>query len=312
MIVTRKNRSQTIPRHWTKRLCALGVALLAGHTVAANAASPMETRLGSGEKSIERYTEYGYTAASRLAQNCDASPRQIAEDWAAKEFGAKAATNVAEMLMLSAECVRKCVYIEAFAREHRGWKPSLNLMRDDIIRGEVLKQLYDGSKKSLPEVFAEKDEAVALAARTRSLYENSRRDITAERGERVYQESLSSLLYLENLAQVMDHHIKGMFSCYQWQETREAAPAAKAQRELLAWRAAWARHQTEIAKLAGGASIYRSQNRSQNPTDGSSTRGAMAELCEAALQTLAGKTTNHSSAQAMESPPPPHCNPEIK
>jgi hypothetical protein len=163
-------------------------------------------------------------------------------------------------------------------------------MRDDIIRGEVLKQLYDGSKNSLPEVFSEKDEAVALAARMKILFENSGSDIVAERGEREYQESVSSLIFLENLTQVLDHYIKGMFSFYQWQETREAATAAKAQQELLAWREAWQHYQTEVPKLPGVASIYHSQNRTQNPNDGSPTRDAMAELCEAALKTLAGKT----------------------
>ena len=244
----------------------------------------------------DRWVRLNIEAATKLALNPKASPRALAEAWAAKEFGPKSATNVAEMLMLSGECVRQCMYIEAFARDHRGWKPSLNLMRDDIIRGEVLKQLYDGSKNSLPEVFAEKDEAVALAARMKTLFENSRSDIVAERGEREYQESLSSLIYLENLTQVLDHYIKGMFGFYQWQETREPATAAKAQQELLAWREAWSRYQTDVPKLPGVASIYRSQNRTQNPNDGSPDRGAMAELCEAALKTLAGKTPSHPAA----------------
>jgi hypothetical protein len=245
----------------------------------------------------DRWARLNIFATSRLAQNPDLSPRALAEEWAAKEFGPKSATNVAEMLMLSGECVRKCMYIEAFARDHGGWKPSLNLMRDDIIRGEVLEQLYEGSKNSLPAVFAEKDEAAALAARMRTLFENSRSDIVAERGEREYQESLSSLIYLENLTQVLDHYVKGMFSFYQWQETREAAPAAQAQQELLAWRASWRRYQTDVPKLPGVATIYHSQNRTQNPTDKSQSRGAMAELCEAALKSLADKTADHASAQ---------------
>ncbi len=250
----------------------------------------------------DRWVRLNITAASRLAQNPDTSPRQIAEEWATKEFGAKAATNITEMLMLSSECVRKSMYIEPFALEHKGWKPSLNLMRDDIIRGEALRQLYEGSRKSLPGVYAEKEQAVALAERMRSLFEHSHSDIVAERGERVYAESLSSLLYLENLAVVMRHYVNGMFRFYYWQETGDTAAAAKAREELLAWRKAWTRHQTEVPNLPGVASIYRSQNRTQNPTDVSSTRGAMAELCEAALQTLASKTTSPPATQAVHNP----------
>jgi len=234
----------------------------------------------------DRWVRLNIEAASQLALNPQASPRALAEAWAAKCFGPKSAAKVADMLMLSGECVRKSMYIGAFARRHQGWKPSLNLLRDDIIRGEILKNLYDGSKADLPEVFAEKDEALALAGRMRGLFEDSRGTIVAERGEQEYQESLSSLIYLENLTQVLDHYIKGMFLFYQWEETREAATATKARQELLAWREAWRRYQTDVPKLPGVATIYRSQNQTKNPTDGGSTHGAMAQLCEAALQTL--------------------------
>jgi hypothetical protein len=242
----------------------------------------------------DRWVRLNIEATAKLALNPEASPRSLAEAWAAKEFGPKSATNVAEMLMLSSECVRKCLYVEAFAREHRGWKPNLNLLRDDLIRGEVLKQLYDGSKNSLPEVFTEKDEAVTLAGRMKTLFQNSRGDIMAERGEREYLESLSSLNYLEGLTQILDHYVKGMFSFYQWQETREAATAARAQQELLAWRAAWQRYQTEVPELPGAASLYRSQN----TQSADSAKGAMADLCETALQTLAGESSGHPAARA--------------
>ena len=239
----------------------------------------------------DRWVRLNIEAVSKLALDPQASPRALAEAWAAREFGPKSATNVAEMLLLSSECVRKCLYVEVFARNHRGWIPSLNLMRDDIIRGEVLKKLYDGSKNFLPEVFAEKDEAVTLATRMKTLFENSRRDIVADRGEREYQESLSSLIYLENLTEVLDHYIKGMFNFYQWQENHEAVAASKARQELVAWREAWRRYQVEVPKLPGVATIYRSDNRSQN-ADANSTHGAMAELCESSLATLDGKTSN--------------------
>ena len=242
----------------------------------------------------DRWVRLNIEATSRLAQNPRLSPRTLAEEWAAREFGPKAATNVAALLMLSGDCVLKFSYIAPYAREHSGWKPSLNLMRDDIIRGEVLKQLYDGSRQSLPEVFAEKEAAVALARRMRALFERSRDDIVAQRGERVYQESLSSLIYVESLATVMCHYVNGMFSYYQWQETHAPATAARARQELQAWGDAWRRYQTVAPRLPGVASLYRSQN-TQRPD---SARGAMAELCEAALQTLAAREGNPASPQA--------------
>lgn len=245
----------------------------------------------------DRWVRLNIEATTRLAQNPELSPRALAEEWAAREFGARAATNVAGMLMLSSECVRKCMYIEAYARDHHGWKPSLNLMRDDIIRGEALKHLYDGSKNSLPAVYAEKEEAVRLATRMRTMFESSRDEIVADRGERVYEESLSSLIYLQSLSQVVCHYVNGMFAYYHFQETRDPAEAAKARQELQAWSDAWTRYQTDIPKLPGVASLYRSQN-SQSAD---SARGAMAELCKAALQTLMARTDNRTSPQTAKS-----------
>ncbi len=230
----------------------------------------------------DRWVRANTDAASRLAQNPGLSPQALARDWAAKEFGERASTNMAEMLMLSGDCVSKFMYIALYAREHRGWKPSQNLMRDDIIRGEVLPQLYEGSKMSLPEVFAEKQQAVALAAKMRELMESSRSDIIADRGNQVYTESLDSLIYMESLAKVMCHYVTGMFLFYQWQETHDPAVAVRARQELLAWKDAWQHYRTDVPQLPGVASLYRSQN-SQSPD---SSEGAMADLCEAAMQSL--------------------------
>ena len=243
----------------------------------------------------DRWVRLNILATGRLAKNPNLSPHDIAQEWAAGEFGARASTNVADMLMLSGECIRKCMYIEAYARDHRGWKPGLNLMRDDIIRGEPIKQLYDGSKNALPEVFAEKEESVALATRMRSLFENSRDDIVADRGETVYNESLSSLIYLQSLTKVVCHYVNGMFAFYQWQETPAAAAATKARQELQAWNEAWKDYQTEVPELTGVASLYRSQN----TQSADSARGAMADVCEKALRSLAGSASSTPAQAAV-------------
>ena len=237
----------------------------------------------------DRWVRANIEATTRLAQDPDLSPRLLAEQWAAKEFGAAAAPKVAEMLLLSSECVRKCFYVAPYACDHRGWLPSRNLLRDDIIRGETVKngnggtrQLYQGSKHSLAEALQEKEEAVAQAGRMVGLFQSAREKIVAERGVPVYEESLSSLLYLEALTKVVCHYVRGIFLFYQWQETGDVATAARAEKELLDWRQAWQDYQTQVPKLPGVASLYRSQN-TQEPD---STQGAMSDTCEAALRAL--------------------------
>ena len=251
----------------------------------------------------DRWVRVNIEATARLARDPDLSPRLLAEQWAAKEFGASAATNVADLLLLSCDCVRKCFYVAPYACDHKGWLPSRNLLRDDIIRGEAVKngnggtrQLYEGSKRALAEALQEKEQAAALAGRMRALFESTQPSVTAERGERVYQESLSSLLYLEALTKVMSHYVRGIFLFYQWQETGDAATAARAEKALLDWRQAWQDYQSQVPNLPGAASLYRSQN----TQEANSTAGAMADTCEAAIHSLASRA--HSLARVRKQP----------
>jgi hypothetical protein len=237
----------------------------------------------------DRWVRLNIEATSRLARDPGLSPRALAGEWAAREFGAAAAPKVADMLMLSSECVRKCFYIAPYARAHQGWLPSRNLLRDDTIRGEAvlkeqggLKLLYEGSKSALTEALQEKEEAVQLAARMRSLFESAAESIKAERGEQVYRDSLTGILYLEALTKVVSHYVRGMFLYYHWQETGAAREGAQAREELLAWRQAWQEYQANVPKLPQAASLYRSQNTQERD----STQGAMADTCEAALRAL--------------------------
>lgn len=251
----------------------------------------------------DRWVRLNVYATTQLAKNPGASPRKIAEQWAAEEFGSNAAPKVADMLILSPECVRKFMYVGPYAESHKGWMPSRNLMRDDIIRGERtlrenggIKILYDGSRQSLDEALAEKSEAVELAAQMRSTFESAKADIVKDRGQKVYDESLNSLIYMESLAKVMSHYVRGMFQYYHWQETGNAADAAAAGNELQAWRAAWTDYQTNVPKLSGVATLYRSQT-DQDP---STAPGAMADTCEAALRSLATRTAPVQTRKVAE------------
>lgn len=244
---------------------------------------------GGPRLASDRWVRLNIFATSRLAQDPGLSPAALAEEWAGREFGRRAARRMAEMLMLSDDCVLAFNYIAPYARKHRGWLPSRNLLRDDIIGGEkglggagILRLLYEGSKDSLDEVYAEKRRAVVLASRMLALAEAARAAIIAERGERVYLEVRNSLLYVEALARVISHYVQGMFRYYSWKETKAEGARAAALKELLRWRSEWNRYQREIGKLEGIASLYRSQT-SQEP---GSTSGAMADTCESAIADL--------------------------
>lgn len=240
----------------------------------------------------DRWVRLNIETTAALARNPHLSPRALAQAWAEKEFGRRAASKVADLLLQSDDCVRAFRYIAPYARKHPGWLPSRNIMRDDIIRGEKvlggeggLRLLYEGSREQLDEALAEKQEAAACATRLREGFESLREAIVAERGERLYREALHSFRYLEALARVMAHYIGGMFLYYRWEEAGGEETARKALKELRAWRRAWDVYRNDIPKLEGVATLYRSQN-SQRDGD---VEGAMASTCELALTRLEGR-----------------------
>ena len=242
---------------------------------------------GGPKLASDRWARLNIEATAKLAQDPQADPLKLAEAWAAKEFGEKAAPKVAAMLMLSPKCVLKFQYVAPYARKHSGWLPSRNLMRDDIIRGQngdesSLRRLYEDSKDALDEALTEKSEAVAITKQMRELFESAREDIVRDRGQNVYDEAHNSLLYMEALADVMRHYICGMFQYYAWKDAGTIDIAIKARDELRQWNTAWTHYQEDIGKLKGIATLYRSLT----SQDAKSTRGAMADTCENALTEL--------------------------
>ena len=232
----------------------------------------------------DRWVRANIYATAKLAVDPDADPRVLAREWAAGEFGRAAAERVAEMLLLSDDAVLGFRYIAPYSRDHKGWLPARNIMRDDIIRGEKvlgkeggLRLLYEGSKHALDEALEEKTRALETVRRMREIFESVRKP------ERVFTEAANSLVYMESVAAVMASYVRGMFLFYRWEETGAAELRARALAELREWRAQWRRHREEIPRLEGVASVYRSQNNYRGTPDVS---GAMAETCERALLRL--------------------------
>lgn len=228
-------------------------------------------------------------ATTRLAQHPELEPAAVAGEWAAKQFGELAAPGVTAALMKSHECVRKMLYVAPYAQQHRGWLSSRNLTRDDIIRGEKemrgqggIHVMYAECKTNLAEALREKLEAVQLAGDMRAAFEREQTHIVAARGQQVYDEAHTGFVYLHRLSMVMSSYVRGMFLFYRWQETKTPADAETAAKELAAWQQAWEDYLTEIPKLPGAATLYRSQCEQEE----TSTAGAMADTCEKAIAEL--------------------------
>jgi hypothetical protein len=238
----------------------------------------------------DRWVRANIHGTARLADDPDADPRKLADEWAAREFGERAASKVAAMLMLSDDAVLGFRYVAPYSRHHKGWLPARNIMRDDIIRGETvvrdqggIRILYEGSKYALDEALEEKARAAETVRRMREIFESVKGDIVAARGDKVFDEARNTLVYMETLANTMSHYVRGMFLYHNSLETGDANTARQALAELRAWRQEWDRHRIEVPKLPGVATPYRSLNNYGGTPD---PKGAMAETCEKALAAL--------------------------
>ncbi len=101
--------------------------------------------------------------SAHLAWTPMADPEDLAREWATITFGAKAADDITELLMLSTEAVRKQRYFEVYSKKHFGWTPARNWMRDDKIRGaRRLSPIYADAKGQVDAMIAEKEEALQL------------------------------------------------------------------------------------------------------------------------------------------------------
>ncbi|MEM7201395.1 MAG: hypothetical protein AAF628_14085 [Planctomycetota bacterium] len=116
------------------------------------------------------WNEANIWTLAKLAWEPGATPMKLAHDWAALTFGAVAAPAFAELLQLSDDAVLKLRYFAEYCREHSGWAPAHNWIRDDKIRGESrIEEIYDNACQRVEPILAEKAEALALIAQMRNL-----------------------------------------------------------------------------------------------------------------------------------------------
>ena len=219
-------------------------------------------------------------ALIELARNPRWTPENIALAWAIRFFGKEASSGLLPILMKSRECVKRIFYVEAYARRHPGWMVNQGLFCGDLIRGDggqgrngPIGRLYEGARSDLMGALQEKRDAVALAYQLREDFERLREPIVKAKGVRRYEEALTGFIYLQQLANVACHYVRGIFLFYRWQEDPGGVACAQAAyHELKAWEAAWKAYRNEIPLLPGAPSLFRS--------DG---KGGMEETCIRAL-----------------------------
>jgi len=192
-------------------------------------------------------------ACAHLAWDPEANPKELAREWAVLTFGKKASHDVVDLMMLSEDAVLKSRYFEAYSKNHFGWMPANNWMRDDKIRGEErLMPIYEGAKELVDSMIEEKEEALRLVEKMREIARGTEGKMDAV----LHEHLTTSLEYEYWLTKTCLHYTAAYFLFRRWQEKQEPEHQERAREHLEQWRESWTRYRNDVPKLPGCATLY--------------------------------------------------------
>ncbi|MBI4302152.1 MAG: hypothetical protein HY664_06065 [Chloroflexi bacterium] len=208
--------------------------------------------------SSDLWVEANLYALSHLAWEPKADPHALAQNWATLRFGPTAAPYVGQMLMTSAEAVRKAFYIEPYARKRGGWVPNNLWIRDDIIfGGDRIKEIYQvcRNEKDFDAALAEKKEAVTLI---QGMIQNLRNAQPLITDQALAEQAMNTLLYEKALLETLQGYFEGMFYYYRWQEigNQDQHLRQQAINRITQGQKAWERYHSKVALLPGVATPF--------------------------------------------------------
>ncbi len=233
-----------------------GLADFAARGVSALWAWPTGGGWGGPKPASSLWNEANVYALARLAWEPDASPEQVAREWATLRFGRDAAELLARLLMRSGETARLAFYIGPAAEVVGPWAPNWLWVRDDQIGGTgPLRALYAQSRgaAAFQRALAEKRQAVSLVAAMQGDLAAARPLLDAQLAEQVGRD----LAYERSLVETLEHQVAALFYAERWREAERAEPVLRllAEQHLERWQAAWAAH-LAAASLSGSATPY--------------------------------------------------------
>ena len=233
-----------------------GLAGFVARGVSALWAWPTGGGWGGPKPASSLWNEANVYALARLAWEPDASPEQLAREWATLRFGRGAAEHMARLLMRSGEAARLAFYIGPAAEAVGPWAPNRLWVRDDQIGGTgPLRALYAQSRggSAFQRSLTEKRQAVSLVTAMQGDLAAARPLLDGQLADQVRRD----LAYERSLVETLEHQVAALFYSERWREAERAEPVLRllAEQHLGRWQAAWAAHQA-AAGQAGTATPY--------------------------------------------------------
>ena len=193
-------------------------------------------------------------AAMRLLWDPSLSPEQLAEDWASKIFGRKAAKPIAKLLLLSNDAMEKALYIRPYASTH-AWNPISHIFTGlFVVQGDplldkgkkhakFLRELYLLSKPHYDETLSEPKIGMRIYEEMLSLFRQAKPHMTNKDTLRQVRTSLSQgkIFLALNVA-----YVTAFMSFFRYEEEATETSRKVANGEVLKLRKALQRYKEKV------------------------------------------------------------------
>ncbi|MEM9418690.1 MAG: hypothetical protein AAGA25_06475, partial [Planctomycetota bacterium] len=206
----------------------------------------------------EAWIDANAYAVSRLADDFELDPKQLARDWATERLGVETPELVDVLVRIleeSPEMVRQAFYIGPFAKDKASpWHPAADWIQDDVLDAASAWRMVQRLKEDqLDDVVAEKEAAVRSIS-------NARHDLqvlVSENPNHQLEKLVNGLLYTESLFEALRDLLAGRVAFRRYQSSKNPADAEATRHKLFDAQSHWNHHTQRHGSAPGTATPFR-------------------------------------------------------
>lgn len=189
-------------------------------------------------------------AAAHLAWDPHLSADILAREWAQLHYGLENAGDIARLLLISDDAALKMFYFSAYDEAAGPHTPENDWIdHDRILDGRALRRIYDRARDRVPEMVAEKEEAVHLVERMFVLAAG----LVLTDAEKA--PIVNTIRYEQRLARVLRSYTGAYFYFCRWKDTGSSMDRKTAELYVSRWKFDWNAYKSETT-AAYTASLY--------------------------------------------------------
>ncbi len=208
----------------------------------------------------EHWIDANVFAVPLLAEDPQADPRVLAEQWVRDRLGFKddAVAHVVRLLEDSPDFVMQAFYLGPFASGRTNpWHPNADWVQDDLLDTRSAWRIIQSlNETQLDQLMNEKQEAADAIGRHRAALQQ----VVSDRRHHELDPLVNTLLYTESFFEVLRDLVWGLVAYRRFQKTGDRALAEIVKQKLFASQDHWNHHTQRFGSLPGAATAFREEN----------------------------------------------------